>query len=447
MPSRVPRALTARPLPAADAPSAGIGAAGAGKTTAMRALSRVLRDGGHRLVPLATSAASAGVLGRELGVRAENLHKFIHEYTAGAFAARLRAGASVPEQARMFRLHPGDVILVDEAGMAGTFLLDQLVTVAAARGAVVRLLGDDRQLPAVEGGGALRLVAAQPGTPQLTRLYQFRDPAEGTATLQLRAGDPAAVDWYHGAGRVRAGSREAMAQAAYDGWKNDMLAGKVTLMAAADGRDVTELSARARADRVTAGQVEPDGVRLRDGNLAGCGDWVVTRDNQRRLSLFGGRDWVKNGDGWEVVRRGADGSLRARNLGHGGHVALPAAYVRDHVQLLYATSAHRAQGTTVDTAHPLITDGMSREALYVLATCARDKTVFYVATHDQPFDDDARVDQVRRDPRQYAGRDVLLNILATEGAPLSATETPGTPLCSPGCQLPGLSRTAPRRDR
>jgi conjugative relaxase-like TrwC/TraI family protein len=402
---------------------AGIGPAGAGKTTAMRALAHVLRDGGQRLIPLATSAASADVLGRELGVRAENLHKFIHEHTAGPFAARLRAGASVPEQARMFRLHPGDVILVDEAGMAGTFLLDKLVSLAATRGAVVRLLGDDRQLPAVEGGGALRLVAAEPGTPQLTRLYRFRDPAEGAATLRLRMGDAAAVDWYHAAGRVRAGSREAMAAAAYDGWKSDMLAGKVTLMAAADTSAVTGLSGQARADRVIAGQVEPDGVRLRDGNLAGQGDWVVTRDNQRRLCLFGGRDWVKNGDSWQVTQRHPDGSLRVRHLGHGGHATLPADYVRDHVQLLYATSAHRAQGTTVDTAHPLVTTGMSREALYVLATRAREKTVLYVATHDQPFDDDARVDKVRRDPRQYAGREILLNVLAIESAPLPATET------------------------
>ena len=66
---------------------------------------------------------------------------------------------------------------------------------------------------------------------------------------------------------------------------------------------------------------------------------------------------------------------------------------------------------------------MTREALYVLATRARERTTFYVATHDLPFDEDARVDQVRYDPRQYAAREVLLNILATEGAPLSATET------------------------
>jgi conjugative relaxase-like TrwC/TraI family protein len=402
---------------------AGIGPAGSGKTSAMRALSHVLRESGQRLVPLATSAASADVLGRELGARAENLHKFLHEWTDGPFAARLRAGASVPGQARMFRLHPGDVVLVDEAGMAGTFLLDKLVSVAAARGAIVRLLGDDRQLPAVEGGGALRLVASQPGTPELTELYRFRDPAEARATLQVRGGDPAAIAWYHAAGRIRSGSREAMAVAAYTGWKEDMLAGKITLLAAAGEADVTGLSAQARADRVLAGQVESSGVRLRDGNLAGLGDWIVTRDNQRRLGLFGGRDWVKNGDAWEVARRLEGGSLAVRHLRHGGCVTLPAAYVRAHVQLLYACNAHRVQGGTVDTAHPLITAGMSRESLYVLASRAREKTVFYVATHDQPSDDDARVDHVRRDPRQYAGREILLNALATESAPLSATET------------------------
>jgi len=402
---------------------AGIGPAGSGKTTAMRSLVYALHGGGRRLVPLATSASSADVLGRELGVRAENLHKFIHEWTRGPSAAKLRAGALVPDRARMFRLFPGDVVLVDEAGMAGTLLLDQLVLLAAARGAVVRLLGDDRQLPAVEGGGALRLVATAPSSPALSTLYRFRDPDEAAATLRLRIGDGSAVDWYHERGRVRSGSREAMALAAYTGWKADMLAGKVALMAAADDADVTELSAQARAERVTAGQVEAGGAQLRDCNLAGVGDWIVTRLNDRRLSTFGGRDWVKNGDAWQVERRHSDGALTVRHLSHGGRVTLPAEYVREKVQLLYATTAQRAQGTTVDTAHSLITAGISREALYVLATRARESTVFYVATHDLPYDEDARIDQVRYDPRQYAAREVLLNIIATEGAPLSATDT------------------------
>ena len=56
---------------------------GSGKTTAMRALAFVLHQGGQRLIPLATSAAAADVLGRELGVHADNLHKFLYEHTRG----------------------------------------------------------------------------------------------------------------------------------------------------------------------------------------------------------------------------------------------------------------------------------------------------------------------------------------------------------------------------
>jgi hypothetical protein len=48
------------------------------------------------------------------------------------------------------------LILVDEAGMAGTLMLDRLVRRAHVGCAVVRLLGDDQQLAAVEAGGVIR---------------------------------------------------------------------------------------------------------------------------------------------------------------------------------------------------------------------------------------------------------------------------------------------------
>jgi hypothetical protein len=101
----------------------------------------------------------------------------------------------------------------------------------------------------------------------------------------------------------------------------------------------------------------------------------------------------------------------------------PAHYVAEHVELLYARTAHRAQGSTVDTAHPLITAGMTRESLYVLASRARERTTFYVATHDLPFEEDDRVDRTRTSPHAYAAREILLNILATEATTQSATET------------------------
>lgn len=403
----------------------GLGPAGSGKTTAMKAYAHVTAQNGQRVVPLATSAVAAEILGRDMGVPAENLHKFLWEYSpAGSQAEKLRAGRPVPAWAQKFALNPGDVVLVDEAGMAGTLALDELVSIASARGAVVRLLGDYRQLGAVESGGALRLIANETGAVELAKLYRFHDHAEADALSKLRVGDVEALEFYSQNDRIRSGSIQAMTEAAYAGWKADMLAGKKTLMAAATSGSVTALAAQARMDRVEAGQVAAQGVVLHDGNIAGVGDWITTRKNNRELRISGSRDWVKNGDAWEVVKQHRDGSLTVKTFDTGGSVRLPADYVSRSVELLYATTTNRAQGTTVDTAHPLITCEMSRENLYVIASRARTRTTLYVATHELlPFDWDGRTDRVRHDARMYAAREILTEVLSREGNELSATET------------------------
>lgn len=402
----------------------GLGPAGSGKTTAMRAYVHVAAQAGVRVIALGTSAASADVLGRELGTRAENLHKFLWEHTHGPFAQQLSAGAPVPPSRAGYALGPGDVVLVDEAGMAGTMNLDRLTTLAESRGASVRLLGDYRQLSAVESGGALRLIAHEAGAVELTHLHRFTHRAEAEATLKLRVGDSGALDFYDTHQRIRGGSRTAMIDAAYAGWKADMLAGKTTLISAANGADVTALSAQARAERVEAGQVEADGIHLHDGNQAGRGDWIITRENNRKLTTGRGRDFVKNGDAWQVLARRKDGSLKVAHLGHRGRLTLPADYVQTKVELLYAATVTRSQGSTVDTAHPLVTEEMTREQLYVALTRAREKTTVYVATHDLlPYERDHQLDATKNDPDTFAAREVLERVVHRQGAQLSATET------------------------
>jgi conjugative relaxase-like TrwC/TraI family protein len=404
--------------------AAGLGPAGSGKTTAMRAYARVAATAGVRVIALAPSAAAADVLGTGTGLPADTLHKFLHEHTAGPHAARLAAGLPVPLQAASYAVNPGDMVLVDEAGLASTLHLDQLLAIAAARGATIRLLGDYRQLSAPGCGGALRLIATEAGAAELTTLYRFADPAEAAATLRLRDGDTAGLDYYTAGSRIKCGSLQAMTDAAYDGWKTDMTAGRTTIMTAATTANVTALAARARQDRVALGQVEPGGVALHDGNTAGTGDWIMTRSNNRRLRTSGGRDWVKNGDPWQVTSRHPDGALTARRLGSGGTITLPAAYVAGKVELLYATTTHRAMGGTVDTAHPLITPSMSREHLYVDATRARHRTTLYVVTHELPsMDPDDQLDRTATDRRMSAAREILTTILSRESSEKSATQS------------------------
>lgn len=365
----------------------GLAPAGAGKTTAMRVVTHAWQSSGAPVVALAPSAAAAAVLGEELGTPADTLAKFDHDHPTIA---------------------PGTLIVVDEAGMAGTLVLDRLVTRAREAGAVVRLLGDDQQLAAVEAGGVLRHLAHEVGAIRMGEIVRFTDPAEAAATLQVRQGDPAAVDFYLDHDRVLAGTDATMPEVAYTRWLADLRDGQDSLLLASSGQMVTDLNARARADLIVAGQVAVDGVALRDGTAAGVGDRVTTRRNERRLIVNGGRDWVKNGDGWRVLATHPDGSLAVEHRTHRGRTVLPADYVAAQVELDYARTIRRAQGLTVDRAHLVVTPGLCREEFYVGVSRAREGTWLYVASmiDDEP---DHRPDMAG------ATRDVLAGIIQRSG--------------------------------
>lgn len=83
--------------------------------------------------------------------------------------------------------------------------------------------------------------------------------------------------------------------------------------------------------------------------MATVGDRVVTRHNDRRLRTTDG--FVRNGALWDVTATAPDGSLTVRPADHpdrpGAAVRLPAGYVREHVELGYATTTARSQGRTV----------------------------------------------------------------------------------------------------
>lgn len=292
---------------------AGIGPAGAGKTTAMRAVAETWRTTGGRVVPLAPSATAADVRGRELGCRAENLHKFQHTHTSATSASadglNRNKGAKLAAMDLWFVLQPGDLVLIDEAGMAGTRILDWVTNYARERGAVVRLIGDPAQLTSVEAGGALRLITSDTGAVELTDLHRFANPVEATATIALREGRPEALDFYRANDRIRSGPADAMLEAAYEAWSRDAESGLASLLVAGSTREVTALNTRARLERVAAGAVEEGGVDLRDGTRAGVGDRIVTRTNDRRLTDKGGSGFVKNGDEWTVTRRHHNGDL------------------------------------------------------------------------------------------------------------------------------------------
>ncbi|WP_234417938.1 AAA family ATPase [Miniimonas sp. S16] len=375
-----------------------MGAAGTGKTTAMTAFACALEAAGGRVIGLAPSAAAAAVLGAELEVPADTLHKLLDVHARAKAVAgpngRVPDGAIEPRYA----LDARSVLLVDEAGMAGTPELAAVLELAERYGASIRLLGDPSQLAAVGSGGALRLIDHYVGAAHLEEVRRFlladgktTNEKEARASLQLRKGNPVGLDYYVENDRARGGTREAMIEDVYAAWATDMAAGDSAIMVAATNDVVVELNARARRDRVIAGRVKEDGVFLHDGGTAGVGDIVVSRRNDRRLRT-GPSDFVKNGDLWRVTRHYHDGALSVVHRDTKASVTLPAGYVAEWIELGYAATVHRVQGMTVDAGHLLVDETMTRDHLYTGATRGRYMNRMYVVTdavldvdlHEQP---------------------------------------------------------------
>ena len=115
-----------------------VGPAGAGKTTAMNALRRAWEasHGTGSVVGLAPSAVAAQVLADDLGIATEN--------TAKWWTTRQCTGAS---------FKAGQLVIIDEASLAGTLSLDRITQAAEEAGAKVLLVGDYAQLQSVDAGG------------------------------------------------------------------------------------------------------------------------------------------------------------------------------------------------------------------------------------------------------------------------------------------------------
>ena len=382
-----------------------VGPAGTGKTTTMNALRRAWekRHGAGSVTGLAPSAAAADVLAGDLEIATENTAKWLHEHRRGNW-----------------NLKAGQLVVIDEASLAGTLALDAITAHAVEVGAKVLLVGDWAQLAAVDAGGAFGMLVRDRGdAPELLDVRRFRNDWEKQASLRLRIGDTDVIDTYLAQGRVTPGTYEQILEDAYQAWRADQTAGKTSVLIAETLDTVSELNTRARTDRVLAGEVAMDGVRLYDGNEASRGDLVITRQNDRRLSL--GRGWVKNGDRWHVTHASDDGSLTVRRAYSKWRttITLPAAYVAEHVDLGYAITAHRAQGSTVDTAHAIVhSPEVTRESLYVAMTRGRESNRVYVATDQHHLEE-----HQHRDDLQMTARSILYGILQHVGAELSAHDT------------------------
>ncbi len=170
------------------------GAAGAGKTIALRTTRELLARQGHRLLVVTPTLKAAEVAAAETGADGHSAAWLIHQHgwrwdDDGHWARR---PDTTPAPAA--RLRPGDLLLVDEAGMLDQDTARALLSVADEAGARVALVGDRHQLPAVGRGGVLdhALAWANPtAVVSLEKAHRFTDPNYAALSLKMRTGEDA----------------------------------------------------------------------------------------------------------------------------------------------------------------------------------------------------------------------------------------------------------------
>jgi hypothetical protein len=362
---------------------------------------------GPRVFGVAYGQRQADVLAEE-GVTARNIRRWLDGQQ------RLDDGYGTVED-ETFRLRPGDLLVVDEAGAATTSDLVALHRRAEAAGVKLLLVGDHKQLAAVGAGGALADIAERGISYELAEVRRFSQPWEAAASLRLRDGDTTVAAEYAKHGRiVDADTVEQAEQTAARLWLADTIAGRDALLVVGSNVAAARVSNQLRGDLVRLGRVEEAGVPLAapgwEGTVAGIGDLVQARRNAWHLEGWRGNTEAPiNRQTYRVTATTPDGGMTvARVAGRdpdgaeqlAGPLQLPASYVRERVTLAYASTVHAAHGRTVDRGYGVLAPGTDAAAAYVQATRGRDGNTLIMVT--RPVADTAEIGETRTVARRSA---------------------------------------------
>jgi conjugative relaxase-like TrwC/TraI family protein len=335
-----------------DGLEAVVGRAGTGKTYALEAAREAWQRAGFDVYGVALAARAAAELEGETGTPSE---------TYAALVARLQRGERV--------LSERSVLVADEAGMLGTRALARLADLAREADAKVVFVGDHRQLPEIEAGGAFAALARDSHGATLSTNRRQDARWERVALDELRSGDVAnALKAYDQMGRLHLEAKALdAAKALVADWIEVHRTESATMLAVSRV-EVDGLNTEARAELRHRGLLGPDVVTA-GGRSFAFGDEVMCLRNDRALR-------VRNGTRGKLL--GISGPMVTIATGDGDR-RLPLRYLEEGwLTHSYATTIHKAQGATFKRAFVLATDTLYREAGYVALSRARIRTDLYL---------------------------------------------------------------------
>jgi conjugative relaxase-like TrwC/TraI family protein len=332
--------------------------AGTGKTYTAGVLAYVYRRAGYEVLGVAPTGRAV----RELADEAR-----IPSRTLAATVLRVRNGIELPR---------GCVVVLDEAGMAGTRETAVLLEAAARAQAKVVAIGDPGQLHSVQAGGWMRAVGRRVGVLKLSEVMRQRDYGERRALGLLHEGVPTGwLGWAREHGRVELGGKDATPARAVGEWGAAV---------GEHGLDQAVVIARSNDTRAALNERARELVRARGwlgeerdyGPITmAAGDRVICRRNDREVDVDNGtRGTVRAVHRTKIVIETDGRTIRE----------LPAAYVARHVEHAYALTGHGVQGGTVEWASVVAAPHeLTRGWSYTALSRARARTRLFVLEEGQ----------------------------------------------------------------
>lgn len=394
------------------------GMAGTGKTSMLRAAREAFEREGFEVFGACLSGKAAQGLEEGSGIRSNTLAKLLGIPEVG-FRGELDRGPldTLKEHARQMgraalgkstwpveptRLTPKSVLVVDEAGMVGTRQMQQLTESVLAAGARLVLVGDEKQLQAIEAGGPFGSLGNRLGRATLSEIRRQREPWARDAVKQIAGGNArAALREYASRGLVTVGEdrREAM-QSLIKRWKREGAVNpRDNLILTSSNAEASLLNRMAQTQRMLTGELGKQALTVAGAEFHN-GDRVLFTRNSKRYG-------VQNGSLGTVTEVDTRNGILTVALDRGKLVMVP---VGDypHLSLGYAMTTHRSQGITTENAFVLLGGpGQDRELSYVQASRARGDTRFFLDKTEAGEDLRELCKQLERSRQKNLSHDLL----------------------------------------
>jgi conjugative relaxase-like TrwC/TraI family protein len=385
-----------------------VGKAGTGKTYALGVARHAFALDGYRVLGAAPTGIAATSLEAEGFEEVATVDRLLHELDQDARDHHASRAARHGQAEAV--LDGRSVLVVDEAGMVGSRKLTRLLDHAHQAGAKVVLVGDDRQLAAIDAGGGFRGLRVRLGASVLVENRRQRAAWEREALELVRDGQ---VDQAVGAYRehdrmVPATSKtELTLNLVRDWWQAHQDTETAERSGEPGGEAVILAYRRDEVDRLNAtcqhvmqhnGRLGTDALQVGDRPVH-VGDQVVCgRNDLRGLG-------VANGTRGTITAVDLERRALTLRTEQGRQVTLPAAYLdgpvpqgRRVVDLAYATTGHKAQGLTRWRALVRITGQEDANWLYVQLSRAKQDTRLHTIVTPEPHPGAGEVDLPDREP-------------------------------------------------